>query len=450
MLFDLTLEQDLLASSIDWLKEGSSANAKILIESTIEDDFYNSTYREVYNLIKKALSKKIIPDQLNLENIGCSDNAKNCIYELESHRTFLETKPFIKRLKVIAKSRRLCIVTSGLQKIFNEGIEEIEEKYTEVEGQITTVLKERISADQGHFISDRLGKYFEKLEKLIQDKKSPGIPIGITKWDEETGGLRPGESILISGRPGMGKTSLVLTIIAYQILHGYKPAYFSLELSETEIINKIFSILSEMIEKTDLEEYYRTVRYKYLRNPKGNIKPLRRLAEIAPILHESQFYYNCDPYQNMNEITSICRELKYEGKIDIGIIDHLGRMVKDYRQAFAELSQMSGTCKNIAIELKIPMVPVVQMLRESEKSGIPNLTHLKGTGAFEEDADIILFPWRPYIINKEQHKPEEALLITGKARNDIIPNINMRFSTETTMFSYNPEAVEGFGEDNNY
>ncbi len=449
MLFDSTLEQDLLASAIAWLKEDGVSNAKILIESTTEDDFYNSNYREVYNLIKKSLSKKIIPDQLNLENIGCSENAKNCIYELESHRSFSDIKPFIKRLKVIAKCRRLLIVTEGLKKIFDDGIDEIEEKYNQAEEQITTVLKERISSDQGHFISDRLGQYFEKLQKLIENKKAPGIPIGISKFDEETGGLRPGESVIISGRPGMGKSSLALTAIAHQIIHGYKPAYFSLELSENEIINKLFSMLSEMIEETGLEDYYKTVKYKYLRNPKGNLQPLKRLSEIANVLYDSLFYYNCDPYQTMSEICSILRELKYGKGIDIGIIDHLGRMVRDYRQAYAELSQMSAICKNISIELNIPMVPLVQMLRDSEKAGIPNLTHLKGTGAFEEDADIILFPWRPYILNQDNHKPEDAILITGKARNDLIPNINMHFSTDTTLFSYNPESAGGFEEENN-
>ncbi len=447
MLFDLTLEQDLLASAITWIESEGSANAKILMESTTVDDFYNSTYREVYNLIKKALSKKILPVQQNLENIGCSEKVKGCIYELESHRTFTDIKPFIKRLKVIAKSRRLCMVTDGLQKIFNEDIEEIEESYQKAEEQITTVLKERISADQGHFMKDRLGNYFENLDKLIEQKKEPGIPTGIKKFDEITGGLRPTESVLVAGRPGMGKSSLALSIIAHLILNGYKPAYFSLELSETEIFNKLFSIISEMLKIKNNQDESSIIRYRWLRNPKTNKKILNRLGIIAGMIYESFFYYNCDPYQDINEIKSICRELKYGTGLDIAIIDHFGRMVKDHRQEYAELTHMSSESKNLAIELDFVTMPLVQLRRDSEKSGMPSLSHLKGTGAFEEDSDIVLFPWRPYIINKEQHQPEEAILITGKARNDLVPNVNMRFSTDTTLFSYNPDVIDGFGEE---
>jgi len=442
MLFDLTLEQDILTSAITWLKEDGIANAKILIESTTENDFYNTTYREVYNLIKKALSKKIIPDQLNLENIGCSEDAKNCIFELESHRCFTDIRPFIRRLKVIAKSRRLCMVTTGLQKIFNEGIENIEENYNTAEENITTVLKERISADQGHFMKDRLGHYFENLEKMINEEKEPGIPTGIKKFDDLTGGLRPTESVLIAGRPGMGKSSLALSIIAHLILNGFKPAYFSLELSETEIFNKLFSIISEMLKIKNNEDESNIIRYRWLRRPKGNKNNLNRLGIIAGMIYESFFYYNCDPYQDIAEIKSICRELKYGKGLDIAIIDHFGRMVKDHRQEYAELTHMSSESKNLAIELDFVTMPLVQLRRDSEKTGMPSLSHLKGTGAFEEDSDIVLFPWRPHIINRDQHEPEEAILITGKARNDIIPNINMRFSTATTLFSYDSNAGE--------
>lgn len=436
MLSDLTLEQDIIASSISWVDEWGTKNAKILMETSNENDFYNSNFREIYRLIKKALDKKVIPDIQNLENIGSSENAKTTLLELESHRTFTDIKPFITRLKVIAKSRRLCMVTADLKQIFNEGLEEIEQKYQEAEENITTVLKERISADQGHFMSDRLGNYFENFDKLLNEKKRPGIPTGIEKFDEITGGLRPSESVLIAGRPGMGKSSLALSIIAHLILNGYKPAYFSLELSETEILNKLFSMVSEILQIQNNEDESNIIQYRWLRTPKPNQNNLRRLSVIAAMIHESFFYYNCDPYQDMNEIKSICRELKYSKGLDIAIIDHFGRMVKDHSKEYAELTHMSSESKNLAIELDFVMMALVQLRRDSEKSGAPSLSHLKGTGAFEEDSDIVLFPWRPWVINKEEHNPKEAILITGKARNDLVPNINMRFSTDTTLFSY--------------
>lgn len=444
MLSDITLEKQILASSINYLNAKEFANGHILVDNVEPKHFYSSDATNLFNLIAKCLKKDVNPTPTNLINIGSTVEEKDLIYNLEEVPGLTNILPYLARLKTISKGRSLLIKTANMKDEFNDGIANIENVYSEKEKSIQHIINEVADPSKGFYAKEELSNHWESFNKKMNSDEMPGILTGLKGFDDITGGLRKGENVLICGRPGMGKTSLALTIICHQILAGLRPAYFSLELTKDEIYNKLYSMLSHIVLETKVDEEFRIIPYQWLRTPNKHVQYVHRMTEISQIIYNSNLYINFDPSMDMNLIRSTCRNLKYGDGVDSVWIDHIGRMVKNRSQEYAEITQISSDCKNLALEIDTTMCPLVQLKRDAEKRGEPTLSDLKGSGALEEDGDIIISPWRPHAIDKDK-APEEAFLIALKARNSRIDNLNLKFSTVSTVFDYVKENLYSDG-----
>jgi len=406
------------------LSDSTGALCRLLVEKTVESDYTDGL--DVFKCIKGLVSGKSAVTW----GIVKHDLPHHAAY-LESIRNLsCDFEPGVERLKTYAKIRNLRESSNILNRkepTYNDYVKLL----SEYEKTITEIFKQGYASDRTFRLQDGLSSYYDKLAKQIQENKKGGIPTGFPRLDEISGGLRGGETWVIAGRPSMGKSSKALTMYTWQVINGYRPAYYSGEVSFMEVYNKVFSIMSDIMGKP--------IPYQALRNPYGQKAILEKLLELTPIIQNGFGNLSVDYTFTFSGICTSIRELARKNMIDVAYIDQLTLLVKDQRYAKEELNQYSRDFKKLAEEIQIPIVELTQLSREAEAKGIPNLSHLKGSGGIEENADVVLFPWRQCIVDRNAPK-EEAMLIIGKARNFDGEPIMYNFSTVTTRFKESSNA----------
>ena len=290
--------------------------------------------------------------------------------------------------------------------------------------------------------NNHLRKNFDSIDtvimqtiKRIDDMRNrqedvTGVPSGFTHLDKVTYGWQNSDLIILAARPAVGKTAFALNLARNAALHPTKPtpvALFSLEMSSGQLVQRILSAESEIwlekISRGRMEEHEMQQLYK---------KGIQRLSK-API------FIDDTAALNIFELRAKCRRLKSKHNIGIIIIDYLQLMTggggdrNSNREQ--EISQISRNLKGLAKELQVPIIALSQLSRDVEKrkdgNKIPQLSDLRESGAIEQDADMVMFLYRPeyYDITSnefgESNKGETHVRI-AKHRNGTLENIKLR------------------------
>ncbi|MBL7929566.1 MAG: replicative DNA helicase [Bacteroidia bacterium] len=262
-----------------------------------------------------------------------------------------------------------------------------------------------------------------------------GVPSGFTDLDRFTLGWQKSDLVIVAARPAMGKTSFVLSLARNAAVRFKKPvAFFSLEMSSTQLVNRLISseseIASDKLRKGNLAQH----EWEQLH---------ARISEItnAPI------YIDDSPALSVFEFRAKCRRLKAEHNIELVVIDYLQLMVSgnDSKNGTREqeISYISRSLKSIAKELEIPVIALSQLSRAVEtrkESKKPILSDLRESGAIEQDADMVLFIYRPEYHGFDQDEsgnPTRGLaqIIVAKNRNGSVGEVNLRFIEHLTRFT---------------
>src|SRR5882724_3277577 len=290
--------------------------------------------------------------------------------------------------------------------------------------------------------NNHLRKNFDKIDDLLvktvariedmrhKNEDITGVPTGFPTMDKITYGWQPTDLIILAARPAVGKTALALNLARNAALHGSKPtpvAVFSLEMSAGQLVQRILAAESEIwlekIARGKLEEHEMKQLYA---------KGIQRLAQ-API------YIDDTPALNIFELRAKCRRLKNKHNVGLIIIDYLQLMsgTGENRNSNREqeISRISRDLKGLAKELQIPIIALSQLSREVEKrkegNKMPQLSDLRESGAIEQDADMVMFLYRPeyYDITAnefgENNKGETHVRI-AKHRNGSLETIKLK------------------------
>lgn len=257
--------------------------------------------------------------------------------------------------------------------------------------------------------------------------KITGITTGFRTLDDFIGGWRPGSLIYIASRPGIGKTSLALHFAKVAGLNGKWANFFSMEMSKTDLAKIILSgesrINRNKIRDGRLEQYD----WDSLNRAISNLEDL-------PII------WNDRAGININQIKSIIRKNKKAGRCDIVFIDYLQLIAPTDKKLIREqqVSEISRILKEITLNENIPVICLSQLNREAENEE-PKPSHLRESGAIEQDADIILFPWRPgyngQTSNGQPIPESEIKMIIGKNRRGRRGSFKIYANEEMTRFS---------------
>lgn len=261
-----------------------------------------------------------------------------------------------------------------------------------------------------------------------------GIPSGFTDLDRVTNGWQKSDLIIIAARPGMGKTAFVLSMARNcTIDFGKAVAFFSLEMSSIQLVTRLISsetqLSADKLKKGNLESY----EWEQLHAKINSLTEAKLLIDDTPAL-------------TVFELRAKCRRLKAQHDIDMVIIDYLQLMSgsgenKGNREQ--EISTISRSLKALAKELEIPVIALSQLSRAVETRGgskKPILSDLRDSGAIEQDADMVMFIYRPeyYKIDQDEDGNSTAgiaEICIAKHRNGALKDIPLRFIDKFAKFT---------------
>jgi replicative DNA helicase len=298
----------------------------------------------------------------------------------------------------------------------------------EAEQKIFRVSESRVSQGFAH-IKDILKERFEEIQRVHESRESvTGLSTGFIDLDKYTAGFHPGDLVIIAGRPSMGKTSFALNIAQHVGLDAKKPAaIFSLEMSKELLVQRL--LCSEA--QVDAQK---------VRRGFTSAKDIERLTSAAGLLSEAPIFIDDTPAITTLDIRARARRLKVERDISLIIIDYLqlARTSERSENRQQEISSISRTMKALAKELSVPVVALSQLSRAVEARGgdrRPVLSDLRESGAIEQDADLVLFLYRPEFYDPgDPEKEGKAELIIGKQRNGPTGTVNLMFEKQYTRF----------------
>ena len=314
----------------------------------------------------------------------------------------------------------------------------------------TDVFELLDSAEQGLFsIAEQnmnrsyesMGSLASKALKQLEELKGKedgltGVPTGFTHLDRLTSGWQPSDLIILAARPGMGKTSFVLSLARNAAKDFKKPiAIFSLEMSSLQLAQRIISmeaeVSSQKLRNGQLEDY----EWQQLQSA------IERISEVPLFIDDT-------PGINVFELRAKCRRLKMQHDIQMIVIDYLQLMSGGGESSKGgnreqEVSAISRALKMLAKELEVPVIALSQLSRAVEVRGgskRPQLSDLRESGSIEQDADMVAFIYRPeyyQILEDEegQSLKNVAEIIFAKNRHGAQDTIKLRFTPEFARFS---------------
>jgi replicative DNA helicase len=278
--------------------------------------------------------------------------------------------------------------------------------------------------------------YLEMIERNTRIKKSggkSGVATDFWSLDEMTGGWQESDLIILAARPGMGKTALSLAFLSRPAISRSIPtAIFSLEMSAQQLYARLQACESDIsienILRKGLDDY-----------------ELSLLNDRCLPLRNAPIYIDDTASLTVFELRNKARKLYREKGIKLIIVDYLQLMRsgdKAHINRDAEIGYISRSLKALAKELNIPVIALSQLSREVEKtaSKVPQLSHLRESGSIEQDADMVMFIYRPeyYGITEDENGNStqgKAVILIEKHRNGATGNVTLNFEGRITKFS---------------
>ncbi len=273
-----------------------------------------------------------------------------------------------------------------------------------------------------------LTESFEQLEKLSKERSEvTGLATGFDDLDRLTAGLQRQNLVIVAARPSMGKSGLALGIAEYVAIDTRKPVLlFSLEMSKTEIVNRMLSsqarIDSGRLRTGRLEDAH-----------------WRALGEALGRMNDAPLYIDDTPSITMLEIRAKARRLKQRAGLELIVVDYLQLMTANRRtdNRVQEVAEFSRGLKMLAKELDVPVVALSQLSRQPEArtDKRPMLSDLRESGSIEQDADIVGFIYRDEVYDADSPDKGTAELIIAKHRNGAVGKVQLAFLSHYAKFA---------------
>ena len=424
---NLIVEQEVLANAM----QNKTAAVKA-IEGLNEGDFYNDLHRKIFNAIRTLFSLNKPIDLLTVtetleRNEKIDADTITYIANIYANNEGLSSNQdaYIDILKEKSVLRSLAEFSDEIKAL------SLEDK-SPAKNVLEKAEKELFEISQGGLrnsltaLEDIMSETVQTIMKRVQNRgELSGVTTGFTDLNSLLGGFQKSDLVLLAARPSMGKTALAVNLAVNAAKAGKKVAMFSLEMSKTQIGQRILAAFAQM----NLSSLF-----------KGELEgqDLVNLITASNELSNYNLHIDDTAAISLIELKAKLRRLKMEEGLDLVVIDYLQLMTTGERieNRVQEISQISRGLKAIAKELDVPVLALSQLSRalEQRPDKRPKLSDLRESGAIEQDADIVMFLYRDYVYNKETENPNLAEVIVSKHRNGPIGVVNLIWKGEYTRF----------------
>lgn len=400
------------------------------------EDFYRQAHSLIYKVILDLWNSASPPDiVLVAERLEAEGNL-----ELIGGRSYLssvtnETPTSIyvgSYAQVVHRKAILRAMLSAAGQIANvayEDPENIDDAVNRVQ-EIAYAIGESRNREGYSPIRPLLHQALDTLEHLYEHKgDTTGIPTGFRDLDNMTQGLQPSDLIIVAARPSVGKTSLALNIAQHASIDAKsKVGVFSLEMSKEQLILRMLSSTAN-------------VDSQRMRSGFMDQEDFSRLVPALGYLDQAQLFIDDTSTLSIGDLRTRARRMQMEVGLDLLIIDYLQLMHSPGRKdgnRVQEVSDISRGLKGLARELRVPVVALSQLSRapEGRDNSEPRLSDLRESGAIEQDADLVLFLWRPKRLDDDFQDPDGEIINAklAKHRNGPIGEFALWFKRSQTKF----------------
>lgn len=413
--------------------------------------FYTDAHQRIYRVIKEIFATTDPIDMLTvtnalkksgeLEMVGGAYNIAQLTRRVGSAAN-IEYHARIILQKFI--QRRLIEISAEISTEAFEDSADVFDLLDKAEQKLFSVSENNLRrehADMRSLVTDAL----ENIEKASKhDGAFMGVPSGFPEVDRITAGWQKSDLVVLAARPGMGKTAFVLSM-ARNIAVDYKRpvAMFSLEMTGVQLVTRLIAsetrLSAEKLKKGDLRDH----EWQQLHS---------RLTNLV----DAPLYIDDTPALSIFELRAKARRMKQQYDIQLIIIDYIQLMQagNDKGNREQEISNISRSMKSLAKELNVPIIALSQLNRSVETRGglkKPLLSDLRESGAIEQDADMVMFIYRPEYYKLEVFEDNTpaagmAELIIAKHRNGALADIKLRFIAQFAQFAdYDEFDADGIG-----
>jgi replicative DNA helicase len=397
------------------------------------DDFYIVRHRWIWEAFARLHEKRVPLDFLTiseeLESAGQLAEIGGPAYLtalLNQVPTSLHAEAYGHLVEASAIRRRLLTSANQIATLAYNEQESVENVLEGAEKSIFNVSERRLKKDMLP-ISTVLSTYYDRIRELSKRPEDIfGVPTGFIDLDRMLTGLQPSDLVIIAGRPGQGKSGFLLSAAKNAaLMHKKNVAIFSLEMSNEQVVQRLLA------QETGIDS-------QRLRNGKLKDDEWSLLNHAVEVLGDTHIYLDDTPAITPLSLRTRCRRLHMEFGLDLIILDYIQLMGGDMRNEnrVQEVSYISRNLKALARELNVPVLAAAQLSRavEQRTDKRPVLSDLRESGSIEQDADIVMFIYRPDQYEKDTAKNNVAEIIVAKHRNGPTGSVELIFLSHLAKF----------------
>lgn len=399
------------------------------------EDFYHPAHQQLYQSMI-ALQDGNLPVDLHtlanhLNELKLLDAVGGAVYLAELFDYEATAANVVHHARIVrdkSVKRGLISVATEIVEAGYEEAEAADRMLDQAESKIFEIGRAR-GRQTFRSLHDEMEEAIDYVEMLMdRSGELTGVPSGFKDLDEMTGGLQPGELVVVAARPSMGKTALALNVARNAAIdHGKKVAIFSLEMTKRALALRLLS--SEA--RVDLSGFRRGF---------GSSNDHQKLVKAAGLLADADIWIDDSGMITILEIKAKCRRLASERGLDLVMVDYLQLAHADQPlpRKDLEIGQISHGLKALGKELDIPVIALSQLNRGPEQRDPdkrrPNMGDLRESGAIEQDADVVAFIYRDEVYNPNEENRGVAELIVAKQRNGPTGTLRLSFEARYANF----------------
>lgn len=395
--------------------------------------FYHSGHGAIFEAAMELYEERMpvdlitIAERLKQKKVLTKIGGRSYLAKLvNSVPTAAHIVSYAKIVKDLFTKRELISASSIISEIsFDEAVE-AQEALDRAEHEIFSLSQKHIKKIPTS-LREALAESFDRLDEL---QKRPGglrgVPSGFADLDNFLAGFQQSNLIILAARPGVGKTALALNIARNLAVETKLPTcFFSLEMSREELVDRL------LVRQADIDAWK-------MKTGQLEENDLSNLSEAMGVLAEAPLFIDDTPGSTILEMRTKARRLQVEQNLGLIVVDYLQLITSQRRwdSRVQEVSEISQGLKNLARELKVPVLALSQLSRAVEARGAarPRLADLRESGSIEQDADVVMFLYR-----QEEDNREAITCEIAKHRNGPLGEF---------QFYFNPKKVSFYGVSN--
>ncbi len=397
------------------------------------EDFFIVRHAWIWEAIQRLHARREAVDYLTVieelraaEQLDEAGGPAYLTYLINNTPTSIHAEAYARVVERASTRRHLLDAAGEIARLAHEEDTEIEETIDQAESALFSATERHLTRELTP-IEDVVGSYYDRIDYLYTHQdETHGVPTGFADLDKLLGGMQRSDLLIIAGRPGMGKSSWLISAALNAARYGRRVAMFSLEMSNEQVVQRIIAA------ETGINSQKLRL---------GQLSPdeWERFVQAADRLSNLNLYLDDTPALSVLQLRTKCRRQWAQTGLDLVMIDYLQLMHSGTRtdNRVQEISIISMGLKQLAREINVPLMAAAQLSRavEQRQDKRPLLSDLRESGSIEQDSDVVMFVYRDEVYNEDTEKPNIAEILVAKHRNGPTGTIELFFKKELTQFT---------------